>query len=176
MGLLTVLFPQGYIPSAVISRIMGGQQQYLNEFRKVTTLFMLLPEQEGFFCNSDLNDAFEEAQNSLWQLQQICGIIGELSRLQGGDIRQIITDDKGTVAIAVFGLQAGARTPLRAVLAAIQIYQQLKSKCNADVHIGITTGQVFCGTIGSQSRREYVFGDMCFVVLLLFFLSIFYFL
>ncbi len=156
-----------YLPGSALTRIKGGQQQFLNEFRRITTLFMLLPEQSGFRdavsnltrptpeeATSRSAEDLARVEEGLWQLQQIVGIIGDVARSNGGDIRQVITDDKGTVAIVIFGLQASARTPARAVTAAVNIYQQLR-KVNADIQIGITTGRSFCGTIGSSDRKEY---------------------
>jgi uncharacterized low-complexity protein len=73
---------------------------------------------------------------------------------------QVITDDKGTVAIVVFGLQAAAKMQSHAVCAAVQMFDQVKEQCNASLAIGVTTGNVFCGAIGSSTRCEYaVVGD-----------------
>lgn len=71
-------------------------------------------------------------------------------------------DDKGSTLIVVFGLPPLSHQddPTRAVLASFSLLKELKEidcKCS----IGIATGVVYAGVIGtSGSRREYsVLGD-----------------
>lgn len=62
---------------------------------------------------------------------------------------------KGTVLIGVFGLPyASVETPGNEMKAALKIYENLHiAKINT--FIGIATGKVFAGDVGSSSRREY---------------------
>ena len=75
-----------------------------------------------------------------------------------GTLRQVIVDDKGFVAIVVFGLPPlfHEDNAARAIKVATKLF---KSK-DVDGTAGICTGTVFCGAIGSSSRAEYcVTGD-----------------
>eukprot|EP00975_Prorocentrum_lima_P033459 7017268-Prorocentrum_lima.AAC.1 len=63
-------------------------------------------------------------------------------------------DDKGSTLIACFGLPPVSHEDdsLRAVLAAILICEKL-FELGFRASIGITTGHVFCGTVGNRTRR-----------------------
>ncbi len=71
-------------------------------------------------------------------------------------------DDKGSTLIVVFGLPPTAHQddPIRAILTAFMMKKELK-KINCACSVGIATGTVFAGVVGtSGSRREYsVLGD-----------------
>ena len=71
-------------------------------------------------------------------------------------------EDRGVILVAAFGLppQAHENNAERAVRAAIAISDQLRTRAVGH-GIGITTGLAFCGTFGSDVRREYsVLGDI----------------
>ena len=57
------------------------------------------------------------------QFQAVVSMIMEVCFKHKGDIRQLITDDKGTVMILLFGLQADWANPLRGVRAALEIQE-----------------------------------------------------
>lgn len=71
-------------------------------------------------------------------------------------------DDKGSTLIVVFGLPPLSHQddPVRAILASFALVSEL-GKINCKCSIGIGTGTVFAGVVGtSGSRREYsVLGD-----------------
>lgn len=78
-----------------------------------------------------------------------------------GAIRQFIMDDKGTTMIIVFGLYpfAHENDPLLAVRCAATIHHDIKH-AGMSCKIGLTTGTVYAGVVGSTSRCEYaVIGD-----------------
>ena len=161
----------GYVPSAVVSRVSAGHRTWLAEFRRVTTLFILLPElQIESTPNHDDNDSDREEDSEqqeeklktfppngavIAEFQSMARMMMEVCAKHRGDVRQLITDDKGTVMILLFGLQADWANPLRGVRAAVEIHQQMKERQLGHVAIGITTGQVFCGTVGNAQRCEY---------------------
>ena len=78
-----------------------------------------------------------------------------------GSINKFLLDDKGSTLIACFGLPPLAHDddPARAVLASLYLCEKLY-ELGLMASIGITTGDVFCGVVGSKTRREYtVLGD-----------------
>lgn len=79
-----------------------------------------------------------------------------------GSLNKLLMDDKGSTLIVVFGLPPMSRDDdaIRAVMTAFTLRHELlliNCKCN----IGIGTGFVFAGIVGTAgSRREYsVLGD-----------------
>src|SRR5690554_3167475 len=78
-----------------------------------------------------------------------------------GSINKFLMDDKGSTLIACFGLPPVSHEDdsTRAVLSAIRVCEKLFD-LGLTVSVGITTGEVFCGVVGSKTRREYtVLGD-----------------
>lgn len=73
-----------------------------------------------------------------------------------GHIRQFIVDDKGTVAIGTFGLRGSVNSDnaASAVDTAYRIIESLE-EIGISASIGITSGKVYCGLVGSPDRHEY---------------------
>jgi class 3 adenylate cyclase/tetratricopeptide (TPR) repeat protein len=137
----------GYIPATVTSRLSAGQENWLGELRVANVLFVNLPE---------LNYAtpLDRAQQIMRDLQV------EIYRFEG-NIDKLNVDDKGTSLVAAMGLPPLAHDddPKRAVQAAMAILRKL-GELGLRSSIGISTGRVFCGSIGSPRRREYtLLGD-----------------
>jgi hypothetical protein len=85
--------------------------------------------------------------------------------LQEGSINKMAIDDKGLITIAVFGLPPlpHENDPQRAVRAAKALVEAIPERLGAGCKctVGISSGQTFCGVVGSEKRREYtVMGDM----------------
>lgn len=79
-----------------------------------------------------------------------------------GSLNKLLMDDKGSTLIVVFGFPPLSHQddPIRAILTGLSLVKELGIlKCVCSV--GIATGTVFAGVIGtSGSRREYsVLGD-----------------
>jgi class 3 adenylate cyclase/tetratricopeptide (TPR) repeat protein len=131
-----------YIPQAIRSRMAAGQTAWLAEQRRVTVLFINLP---------DLSEGtpLEQAQAAMRALQTaLYSFRGSISRLG--------TDAKGPTVVAAMGLppvslEDDAERGVRAALTVIEALARLGLRC----YIGVTTGQAFCGSVGSQTRREY---------------------
>ncbi len=90
-----------------------------------------------------------ELQGCFYQAQRIL-------QNTGAYLRQFLVDDKGCVLIACWGMPhlSYLDNAHRAVTAAAQIRIacfQLGMNCS----FGITTGDVYCGTVGSPLRQEY---------------------
>ena len=133
---------RAYIPGAIINRLTAGQGSWIAELRRVTILFINMP---GIDQSTELADAQELArhiQKSVYKYE--------------GSINKINVDDKGITVVAALGLPpfSHENDPARGVQAALTIrgvLQSLKVKSN----IGVTTGRIFCGSIGNETRREY---------------------
>jgi class 3 adenylate cyclase/tetratricopeptide (TPR) repeat protein len=138
---------KAYIPAAILTRLSAGHREWLAEYRWVTLLFVHFPNLEHI--------SLQQAQAAMVTLQQ------NLYRFEGS-INKISIDEKGASLVAVLGLPplAHENDAERGVRAAMAMQAALKTigwRCS----IGVTTGNVFCGTIGSPQRREYtVIGDV----------------
>lgn len=136
-----------YLPAAVLEKIRVGQGAYLAELRRLTILFVNLP---GLRHDTDL----ELAQQMMRTLQDAC------YRFEGS-INKLTVDEKGTSLLAALGLPPMSHEddPLRGVKAAMDIRSSLEG-IGQHCSIGVSTGRVYCGVVGSEIRREYtIIGD-----------------
>jgi class 3 adenylate cyclase/tetratricopeptide (TPR) repeat protein len=137
-----------YIPAAIRTRLDAGQTGWLAELRPVTVLFINLP---------DLNytTPLEQAQTIMRTLQ------AALYHYEGS-VNKLNVDDKGTTLVCALGLPPLAHEDdaVRGVQAAQEMQAQLRA-LGLRSAIGVTTGRVFCGSVGSEKRREYtIIGDI----------------
>ena len=94
--------------------------------------------------------------------QTAVATIQGLLKKHGGALRQFLVDDKGSVAIAVFGLpsMSHADDARRAVAFAVEVVAVLEAGGLSGGRAGIATGNAFCGAVGPETRCEYaVYGD-----------------
>jgi class 3 adenylate cyclase len=139
----------GYVPHPVMSALNAGKYSMIGDLRQVSILFINLPDfryDEHIESDRD-QQAFLAIQKALYRFD--------------GNLRQLIQDDKGTVAIAAFGLpyRSHEDDPIRAVLTALAIRKAL-AEMNMRTGIGVTTGDAFCGSVGNEVRCEYaIVGD-----------------
>jgi class 3 adenylate cyclase/tetratricopeptide (TPR) repeat protein len=133
-----------YIPGAALFRLQAGHYDWLAELRRITVLFINLP------------DASRAHAVDLRQAQQVMRSLQTAIYRYEGSINKLFIDDKGATLMVGFGLPplAHADDPARGARAALEIKRtldQLGWRCA----IGIATGQLFCGAIGNERRREY---------------------
>jgi len=133
---------RAYIPGAIINRLTAGQGSWIAELRRVTVLFINLPD-------LDQRTDLESAQN-------IARLIQRSVYRYEGSINKINVDDKGITIVAALGLPPFSHEddPARGVQAALMVRKEL-TNLHVRSHIGITTGRIFCGSIGNEARREY---------------------
>ncbi|GAB4444528.1 MAG: adenylate/guanylate cyclase domain-containing protein [Anaerolineae bacterium] len=139
---------RSFIPGAILARLDAGQSGWLAELRRTTVIFVNLP-------HLDYDISLEQAQLIMRTLQSA------VYRYEGS-INKLSVDDKGVTLIAAFGLPPLAHEDdaIRGVQAALDIQAELQSR-QLNSSIGITTGQVFCGSVGNSQRREYtIIGDV----------------
>ncbi len=133
---------RSYIPGALAKRIDAGQSDWLAELRRITSVFISIPDMSK---SADIDTT-----------QKLAQILQSAIYKYEGSVNKITVDEKGVSLLGAFGLPPFSHEddPLRAVLAAQDIKSavaDLKLSC----YIGIATGRVFCGVIGNQKRREY---------------------
>lgn len=120
------------------------ESRWLAEFRHVAAIFARLP---GLLDHGTLDGS--RAQDAVRQVQTI---VDEL----GGTILQFVVDDKGPVFVIAFGLAARVHEddPARAAIAALRLAQTMTAR-DITCGVGVATGRVFCGLIGSEQRCSY---------------------
>ena len=131
-----------YIPGAIINRLTAGQTAWIAELRRVTVLFINLPDLD---------------QNTKLELSQLIAKLLQRSVYRyEGSINKINVDDKGITLVAALGLPPFSHEddPVRGVLAALTIRRELKA-LNVRSYIGVATGRIFCGSVGNEARCEY---------------------
>lgn len=138
-----------FLPPALYQRLQIGDELLINEHRKVTTLFLQF---EGLDYDHDPNvvSKLQTYLTSLWQL---------VNQYEG-TINKIDMGDKGSKAILLFGAPTTHENDEeRALRCALDIIK-LKPADDLIQRIGINTGFVFAGNVGSKERHEYtVMGD-----------------
>jgi class 3 adenylate cyclase len=75
-----------------------------------------------------------------------------------GSLNKLVMDDKGSTLICVWGLCPMAHTDdaQRAIFTAMNMRRELMKIENTTVNVGIATGDVFSGVVGtSGSRKEF---------------------
>ncbi|CAD8086258.1 unnamed protein product [Paramecium primaurelia] len=139
-----------FIPAALIPYIEIEQEKWSSELRRITTLFINL--------GIDLSDADSRLQH----IQKVIEVVQKCIYINEGSLNKLLMDDKGSTLIVGFGLPPLKHQddPIRALLAAQLLVKQL-SLINCKCYIGVATGIVFTGVVGtSGSRREYsILGD-----------------
>lgn len=138
-----------YIPAAILTRLDAGQSAWLSELRRVTVLFINLPD-----FNTISSDTLEQAQKALRELQRMI-------YKQQGSLNKLNVDEKGATLVAALGLPPLSHVddPERGARAAMEAEQALRA-LGMRTYVGVATGLTFSGVIGSSRRREYtMMGD-----------------
>lgn len=138
-----------YIPKVIQSQIYGDRQPWVSELRRITVLFINLP------------DFSYESANAFHLLQQMIAVIQEILNEYEGTFHKFIVDDKGSTIVIGFGIppETLEDDAFWAVQSAMALRDQLTA-LGLNISTGITTGRVYCGVVGSTLRREYtVLGD-----------------
>ena len=135
-----------YIPRPALSVILSGSSNRIASFQVCTTMFLKL---KGL--------KFHRGVDYLNKLQLIFSNIQEILQKYDGTVCRFIVDDKGSYVLAAFGLPPCRKRniPKRAVFAAMEIQRSISKIYNIQLQIGLTTGKVFCGTVGGAIRNEY---------------------
>jgi len=139
-----------YIPAAIRTRLIAGQSEWLAELRRVTVLFINV---KGLDYSAA--GVLEQAQTFMLAMQKA------LYHYEGS-VNKLLVDDKGTSLIVALGLPPLAHEDdeIRGCRTALEMQEGL-NELGLLSSIGIATGRVYCGPVGSDLRREYtMIGDL----------------
>lgn len=135
---------RGFLPEALLHGLAAAGPRWLGEFRLVSALFVQLVsvEQVHLLTFERLHEIVATLQAGLYRYE--------------GALDKIVVDDKGLVALAVFGLPPVTHEddPERAVRTAVELEQSLRA-IGAPPRIGIATGRVYSGGLGAARRRDH---------------------
>jgi class 3 adenylate cyclase/predicted ATPase len=140
---------RAYVPGVVSTWLGEALQEWLAVLRPMSVLFIGIGP-----IDYTQSDAIDKLHAFLRGSQEI------IQRYEGG-INKVAVDDKGTISIVLFGAPPRAHEddPERALRCALDL-QGLAEAQGLELAIGVTTGRVFAGPVGSETRREYtVMGD-----------------
>lgn len=134
-----------YVPAVMLTAkdFTGGAQKRIAEMRHTSVLFIkLLGLQSGA---------------SLIQWHTALSVLQKIIFDHDGTLNKVLVDDKGVVAVAVFGLPPLSHMddPQRACLAGLKITSALGKLPPLSCQIGISSSRNFCGMVGPVTRREY---------------------
>ncbi|MFC1975409.1 adenylate/guanylate cyclase domain-containing protein, partial [Chloroflexota bacterium] len=138
-----------YLPAPVLVWLDQDLHGWLASLRPMSVLFV------------GVNGLDYEQADAIERLHDlVCGVQKIIHHYQGS-LPRLTVDDKGTVFLILFGAPPHAHEddPERALRCALDL-QALAKTHNMPLSIGVTTGRVFAGPVGSNTRREYtVMGD-----------------
>ncbi|MCB0210777.1 MAG: tetratricopeptide repeat protein [Anaerolineae bacterium] len=135
-----------YLHPVIAHRVEAGQAGFVNEHRKVSVLFVSF---SGIDYDHD-PDVVTKLQNYL------TAVIHTVHRYDGY-LNKVDMGDKGSKYIILFGAPViHENDEERALHCALE----LRALSPYPIRIGINTGFVYCGRVGSDTRQEYtVMGD-----------------
>ncbi len=139
-----------FLPAPVYELLTADQDSFVNQHRRVTTIFVR-------FVGLDY-----AAPQVVERLNRYAARLMETVSRYGGYMARLDMGDKGSKAIILFGAPvAHENDEERALLCALAL-QSIPAEMGfiTAQHIGVNSGHVFAGNVGSERRREYtVMGD-----------------
>ena len=111
---------------------------------------------KSFYFLSRTTEEMEADKKLINQFQSCMEVLTEVFQSKGGQLRQFIVDDKGTVCIGTFGLRGSVNydNAASAIDAADSIVSRLQA-LGFNASVGVTSGAAYCGLVGSNTRHEY---------------------
>src|SRR3990167_2092126 len=144
---------RSFVHPAVLARLQSNEFQ-LDELRTITSIFVKL------IINTKYNNKYEHELYCSSLHKAFCCMQEQVVK-QEGMICQFLQDDKGIILFAAFGVppNSHADDAFRAVKTSIDIREKLL-ELGVRCAIGISTGFVFTGVVGPETRHDYtVLGD-----------------
>lgn len=134
-----------YLPGPVYERLLLGLPAFAHEHRRVTVLFVNFAgiDYAALDAAQCLNDYLKDC------FRAVAGL--------DGYVRQVDMGDKGSKFIILFGAPvAHENDEERALLCALPLQDLAAARPGITTQsIGVTTGLVFAGSVGSPARKEY---------------------
>jgi class 3 adenylate cyclase len=136
---------EAFTPFPALNAIYAESLDAIAELRQVTTMFLKLDSYSPLIHQDPLS------------LQGFFYLLQEVLEVSGGFLRQFLVDDKGCVAIAMWGVPCFTypNDCSRGLYCAVTMNQRV-SEVGHRCSVGLTTGNVYCGNVGSLNRRDYV--------------------
>lgn len=133
---------RAYLPKAILARLDAGQTAWLAEQRRVTVLFVNLPDLHAGTPLRTAQAMMRALQSALYRYE--------------GSITRLGTDAKGPTLVAALGLPpfSHENDAERGVRAAWDMHAAL-SDLGFESAIGVTSGRALCAAVGGVARREY---------------------
>lgn len=136
---------QRFVPKPVSYAIEGCYLNRIAELRNVTTVFI----------NVDTYSILTHSNPCT--LQPFFEMIQKNCSSTGAYMRQFLIDDKGCVAILMWGVPSFSyQDNCSRALKAVSSIQILSKSMGIRCSVGITLGSCCCGLIGSSRRQDYV--------------------
>ncbi len=144
-----------FIPRALQQRLVTPGLEVLAEHRPVTSLFLQFDLAEKVNPEGDLATGERLQKYYTWA----CQVVSRFGQ-SNGRVNRVLTGDKGNQLHIIFGAPVAPDAPEQAIRCALAL-QRERPDFIAVQRIGLCTGKVFAGPVGSESRREYtVVGDV----------------
>lgn len=145
---------RGCVPAAILPYLQIGAQDFGSETRSLTVMFASL--------GVDLSSA--ETKEGMEKIQKIVTCVQQQVYRHQGSVNKLVMDDKGSTLICLWGLTPMAHDDdaSRAILTAIAMNNELMKIDNTLCKVGISSGEMFTGIVGtSGGRKEFsVLGDV----------------
>jgi class 3 adenylate cyclase/tetratricopeptide (TPR) repeat protein len=126
-----------FLPAGRGEQVAAGRSLLLSERRAVTSVFVALP---AVLSRPERRDDLQ---------REIVSALAAV-RTQGGDLRQVEITPGGPVLVCAFGAMfAGVDDEVRAVACARDLVDSGAARA-----VGVATGPVFCGELGTVHRRD----------------------
>ena len=137
-----------YLAASLVSRLEAGQGEPPADHRRVTSMFVNFKGPDY-----DANDAGRQLQSYVRQAESII-------RRHGGYLNSVQTGDKGSLLQVIFGAPVAHEDSEQRAMACALALQRASFAARQEQRIGVASGHVFAGPLGSDARREFtVIGD-----------------
>ena len=142
---------RSYIPQPVVDQVDDGQvdhRGWLQSRRVVSTMFVKL---------FGIDYAHDYGEQAVSELGAMVMLIQRILAPLGATVTRVSCDDKGTGCIVLCDDASSAVTAATQIVADVGMLGNDKYKAT----IGITTGEVWLGVAGGQTRAEYTMHGSC---------------